>query len=223
MKLAALLFIGSLQVIFAQTVFGKDVPVQGRLFVGITSADPKDVNLELEAQSLKKVDSVQQYGVEITYPVLKYFEVGIRYTRRTILRDEMTPSLLTDYSAQINQDSALLVGRVPFLKSTFVRMDAFAGIGGSNTSLKIKTASQDGELSRKESKDWFGAPCASYGASVGFGYKQFYFVVEGGMEMNKITNLKRTGNVNNNIETIDLSASYFTIGLLFDGVPGTIK
>lgn len=201
----------------------KDIPVQARLFAGSTSVDPQNLNSELTAQGLKKMNSITQFGVEVSYPALKFFDVGIRYNKRIALQDELVAASSTEYKAEINQDSALLIGRVPFFKSTFVRMDGFAGIGGSNTTLKMKTASQDGELSRKDSSGWFASPYASYGGSVAIGYKQFYLVIEGGVETNKVTNLKRTGTMNGNINTIDFSGSFFTVGLLFDGISATKK
>ena len=185
--------------------------------------DPKDVNTELEAQTLKQIEAITQYGVEVTYPLAKVLDVGLRFTHRIILRDELLTTATTDYQAQLNQDSAMFVARIPFVKTKIMRMDAFAGLGGSNTSLKIKTAGQDGEVHRKESGDWVAAPVAAYGASVALGYKMFYLVIEGGMETNKVTNLKRTGNVNTNIEAIDLSGSYFTVGLMFDGISASQK
>jgi hypothetical protein len=203
--------------------WAKDFPVQARLFAGATKADPADVNLELGAEGLKKVDTIAQYGVEITYPLAKFFNVGIRYTKHYISRDELISTFATDYEAELNQDSALLVGRVALLKSTFVRLDGFAGFGGTNTTLKMKTASQDGQISRKDAAQWFASPYSSYGGSLAIGYKQFYLVFEGGFETNKISGLKRTGTVNNHIETIDLSGGFFTVGLLFDGISATRK
>jgi len=207
----------------AESTFAKDIPVQARLFAGTTKADPQDLNTELGVQGLKEVDSIAQYGVELSYPLLKFFDVGLRYSKRYVQRDELTSMPLTDYKAQIDQDSALLIARIPFLKTNFIRVDAFAGFGGSNTTLTMKTATQDGELSRKDTSGWFASHYASYGGSMAFGYKQIYLVVEGGLETNKVSGLKRTGTINSSVNEIDLSGSYVTVGLLFDGVPARRK
>lgn len=208
---------------FSNIALAKDFPVQARLFAGAVQADPKDVNTELEAQSLRTIDSVLQYGFEATYPVAKALSIGLRYNRRNLVRDEDDSSPVTDYQAELDQNSVSAIARIPLLKTNIVRFDIFGGVGGSNTTLKIKTATQDGEISRKEGGDWFATPITSYGGSLAIGYKKFYFVIEGGMESNKVGGLKRTGTVNTNIESIDLSGYYFTFGLLFDGMTASKK
>jgi hypothetical protein len=176
----------------------------------------------LTAQGLKKIDNITMYGVEATYTALKYFEYGFRYTKRYVREEEDpldVPS--TDFHSMINQDSILLLARLPLLKRKVVRGDVFAGVGGSNTTFTIKSATQDGELTRKETKDWVASPYAAVGGSIGVGYKSFFFMVEAGYEYNKIDKFKRTGNINNNVDSINLSGGYINIGLLFDGLTAT--
>jgi hypothetical protein len=211
-----------LTIISANLASANNVPVQGRVFIGSTVVDPVNVNAELNTQGLKEVDSMPQIGVEILYPVLKYVDVGLRYTKRNISRDELVSVSSTEFESQIDQDSALAVVRVPFFKTDIVRIDAFAGLGGTNTTYKIKTATQDGELSRKDSNAWFASPCSSYGGSVAIGYNKFYFVVEGGIESNEVKGFKSTGTINS-LNTIDLSGAYFTVGLMFDGIAASSK
>lgn len=210
-------------VIHTKFAEAKDIPVQGRFFAGTTGVDPKNVNETIEAQGLKKMDGATQLGLEITYPLLKYLDLGVRYTKRLVNSDEQPSDPATDYSANVNQDSVLLVARVPFVKSEFVRMDAFAGVGGSNTTFRIKTASQDGDLTRQEVAGWFATPYAAYGGSIAIGFKQVYLVFEGGFETNKVESFARSGSVSSNIDTLDFTGSYFTVGLMFDGIPGSIK
>lgn len=200
-----------------------DILVQGRLFAGSTKMNPAELNTELTAQSLKTVDSITGYGVEITYPVLGFVDAGMRYTHRNFLKDEDPSNESTEYKATLDQDSVLLLARVPLLKTTFFRLDIFAGAGGSNTGFKIKTTGQDGELTKKEGGDWFASPTYSYGASVGLGYKWIFLTVEGGYEANKIDSFKRVGTINSNVQAIDMSGGYVLVGLMFDGVPGKFK
>lgn len=214
-----LIAMASLESAFA----AKDVPIQGRVFAGVGSADPKNLNTELEAQGLKTISSVYQLGGEATYSVLPVLELGIRYTKRYIERDEDPGSLFTDYSAELSQESVALVGRIPVLKTKVLRLDGFAGVGGTNTTLKIKTATQEGELSKKDNQNWFAGYYTTVGGSVAIGYKYLFLIVEGGMETNKVSNLTRTGTVNANVSEIDLSGSFFTLGLLFNGVELTKK
>ncbi|WP_374079346.1 hypothetical protein [Bdellovibrio bacteriovorus] len=202
--------------------FAKEIPVQGRLFAGVHSIDPTNVNETIEAQGLKKLDSVNRLGIEITYPLHRYLDVGLRYTKRLASVEENPDNGSTDYSAKVDQDSMLLLARVPVVKSDIVHFDIFAGVGGSNTTLKVKTASQDGEFTRRASGDWVATPYTSFGASVAIGYKQVYLVFEGGFESNKVDGFDRSGSASASIDTLDLSGSYLSIGLMFDGVPGTV-
>lgn len=201
----------------------KEFPVQARLFAGMTTIKPNDVNDELEILGIEKIDGITNYGVEMTYPILPFLDAGLRYTRRYVKNEEVTPTVGMDYYAKIEQDGIAGILRIPFLKTKILRLDAFGAAGGSNTTMTIKTAAQDGELSRKASGDWFSTPYFAAGGSLALGYKMFYIAFEGGVETNKIDSLKRKGTVSTNIETIDLSGSYFAIALVFDGVKASSK
>lgn len=203
--------------------FAKEFPVQARLFLGSTGVSPDNVNQIIELQGLKEIDRVNKYGLEITYPVMSYLDVGIRYTKIFGNFDEKTSDPSTPYEAKLDQDTVLLVARVPLLKNDFLRVDAFGGFGGSNTSLKIKTGGQDGELSKKASTGWFASPYSAVGASLSVGFKWVYVVFEGGVDTNKVDSFSRSGSVSSSINTLDLSGSYFTLGLMFDKIPGFTK
>lgn len=43
---------------------------------------PATVNKTIEAQGLKKLDSINRLGIEITYPLHRYLDVSLRYTKR---------------------------------------------------------------------------------------------------------------------------------------------
>lgn len=206
----------------ANSATAKEIPVQGRLFIGQLGIDPKNTNETLEAEGLKKFDSINRMGIDITYPLYKYLDVGMRYTKRLGEVEENPASSATDYKARIDQDSIMFLARVPFYQTDIIKLDAFAGVGGSNTTMTVKTGSIDGEYTRKESNDWVATPIAAAGASFAIGYKQFYLVIEGGIETNKVDSLKRSGTTSASIDTLDLSGSYFSVGLMFDGVPGTV-
>lgn len=203
-------------------IAASEIPVQARLFLGSTGISPTNLNDSIEPQGLKKMDLLNQFGVEITYPVMSYLNVGVRYTKRTQTAVESTEDPNTDYSAKLDQDSILLVARAPFLKTEVFRLDAFAGVGGSNTTLKVKTAGQDGELTQSAGEGWAASPYAAAGIAASVGYKWIYFTLEGGIESNKMNDLKRTGSVASSIDSLDLSGSYFVIGIMMDGIPGTI-
>lgn len=191
-------------------------PVQARLFAGMTSTDPSGLNEELRAQGIKEFKSIPKYGAEATFALNPMLDVGFRYEKRYLSNSEEAPISPSTSSASLDQDSVLLVARVPLVKKSYFQFDVFGGVGGSNTTLKVKTASQDGELTKRESGDWFASLRTSFGASVAVGFKKVYLVVEGGQESNKVDSFKRSGNVSSNIQSMDLSGSYVTIGLMFD-------
>lgn len=188
---------------------------QARLFFGSTQVKPSGLNTELTAQGIKNVDLNNQAGVEITFPTTDRLNLGLRYTKRLISQDDSVAA--TDYMAEINQDVAALVARYVFLKTDIVRLDAVVGVGGSNTSYTLKTATQDGGLSKTGSP--FATLYSTAGVSMAIGKGKFYFVLEGGMDSQKAESLERTGTINNNVTEIDLSGAYFNIGLMFDGIP----
>lgn len=212
-KLKSALMLGLLVVIPVNFVMAKDDLGQGRLFLGSTKADPTELKTELTAQNLKNIDAISQFGIEITFPTFQYLNLGLRYNRHYMSQDELVSDPSTDFKAEIIQDSMAGVARVPFLKTDFVHMDVFAGVGFSNTTYSEKVVVQDGQLEKKFS------PYYTAGASMALGYKQYFLVFEGGYEGNKVEGFTRTGTINNNINTIDLSGSYFMVGLMFDGIP----
>lgn len=204
--------------VFVNQAVGEEFPVTARLFVGTVASSPNDVNTEMRAVGLHEFDAITQYGVEATYPLMKLIDIGLRYTKRTAKVLENPEDLTTEYDGEISQDSVSAVLRVPLIRGQIVRFDLFGAFGGANTVFKLKSATQDGELDKKSSDGPFGSVVTNFGASLGFGYKGFYVVFEGGVETNKMDSFKYTGNINNNIQELNISGSYFTLGLMFDGV-----
>ena len=190
---------------------------QARLFLGSTQVSPSQLNTELAAQGLKKVDLNNQLGMEVTFPLNDTISYGLRYNRRLISQDELNSDPTTDYKVQVDQDVMAGVLRINALKHDFVRLDAVLGIGGSNTEYKIKTATQDGSLTKK------GTPAAALyttaGVSLSLGAGKYFFVVEGGYEQNKVDGFDKSGTMNSNVDTLDFTGGYFSLGFMFDGIP----
>ena len=208
---------------FAKAGFADEFPAQARLFIGSTNVNPTNLNQEMTAQGLKEFTTAGKLGVEITYPLKSWVNVGMRYNMRNFFQDETNSTDVTNFEGSIKQDEVILLARLPVYKSEYVKVDVFAGVGGSNTTFKLRTLTQDGELSRKEANDWFAAVTSAAGVSAAVGYQNYFFVIEAGIESNKVDSFKRTGTINNNIQNIDLSGSYVTVGVLFDGIKATSK
>jgi hypothetical protein len=198
--------------------------LQGRIFIANTYVNKIDnANTAFASEGLTKIDKTINFGVEITFPTFRFFEPGMRFTKRTFTSEENPSNLLTNYEASLNQDSLLLLARIPFVHTSYFRFDIFAGVGGSNTTLKMKTSTSDGEFSRKVSGESVSTPYYAAGASVGFGFNSILLYAESGYESNKVNKLQKNGTLNSNISSLDLTGKYFVIGIMFDGVKGTQK
>lgn len=212
-KLKSQLVLGFLLILSTSSVFAKNDMGQGRLFLGSTQADPKELNTELTAQGIKNVELNNKFGVEITFPTFTYLNLGLRYSYNLISNDENPADPNTDYLAKATQNSFLGVARIPFYKNDYVHLDVFAGVGANNMTYSIKTSSQDGKLEQST------IPTYAAGASAAFGFKKYFIFFEGGYESNLAKDLKSSGTINTNVTKIDLTGSYFVIGLMFDGIP----
>ncbi|MCC7403840.1 MAG: hypothetical protein IT288_05515 [Bdellovibrionales bacterium] len=212
----------SLMVIFScAQAYAADVPVRARVFLGASNGNLSNVNTELKALGLDELDTIPIGGAEITYTVLPIFEVGLNYVKKQNVRK--TAGVGVEYQSEFDQSVFLAVARFQIVKSSVFRLDVFAGAGGSNTTLKINSATQSGELSKRDDKEFVAAFASRYGASIAAGYKGFYLFVEGGYESNKVDSLTRTGTLSSNISSIDMSGPYGFLGLLIDAPDITRK
>jgi hypothetical protein len=213
-KCAVLLVFLLLTSFFSSSSWAAKSP-QGRLFAGSTAVEPNAVNDEVTGNGLKKISATLLVGMEATYPVLNWMDLGLRYTKNQVSRDEDPSDPLLAHKVFINQDLLMGVARFPIVKSEILRFDAFGGFGGATTTLKLHTSTQRGELDRKEAGDFFNTPVSAFGASLAFGYKKFFLFVEGGSLLNKVEGFKSSGTINDNIQTIDLSGPYALVGIAF--------
>lgn len=217
------IIIVSLFIFFTNLTFASnDLWLQGRVFIANTSIKPESLNTILKSDSLKTVDKTFNYGVEITFPVSRFLEPGMRYTHRTITSDEDPSNTQTTYSLDGKQDSILFLARILIIKSPVFRWDIFGGIGGSNTTLKYSSASHNGEYSKSKVADWYATPYYSFGSSFGIGFNSILLFGESGYESNKVKSFTTTGNVTS-LSELNMSGTYFMIGIMFDGVKGYKK
>lgn len=203
--------------------FSVDIPVQLRLYAGGSTLTADDMNTELTDSSLKKMSTAMNIGAEVSYPLLSFFDVGIRYNKKIGLSDESPTNDLTNYYAGLGQEAYYLLTRIKFLKIANLELDAFAAYGGTNTTLTIKTASQDGEISKKAETGWYANAASLVGASASFKMAQFRIVLEAGLETNKVASLDYSGSADHDIGVIDLTGPYAGIAFQFDGVKTSSK
>jgi hypothetical protein len=195
--------------------FAEEFVAKGRIFAGANSADPAELNTEMSKQNIKDFKTLTKYGVDITYALSGVLDVGFRYERISQKNLEVTATAGQDFSANLTQDAVLGVARTTYLKSDILRGDVFVGAGAASTKFAIKNATQDGQLE----SSGYNSLVAEAGTSVGVGYKKVFVFLEGGYIYNKVSSgLGRTGNINGNVGTLDLSGGYLVLGLLFDDI-----
>lgn len=194
----------------------------GRLYVGRTSVDPKALNTEMTADGLGNYSGISKAGIEVTFPLLKVLGLGLRFEKQYESIAALTPaSSTTTFSGSISQDIAQAVARISIVNTNIFRVDAIGAYGGSNTVINVHSLSQTGKMNHTGMDKWSNAIVSSVGASIGAGFKGYYFYVEGGQSINKVKKFDRTGNLNANVDELDLSGPYINVGLIFDG--STIK
>jgi hypothetical protein len=196
-------------------LFAAEIPVRARVFLGSSEGNLANINTELKFLGLDDLGAIPFYGAELTYLFIPTIELGFNFWKRQNVRKSSSPSG-TDYGASLDQNILVAIVRVPFLKTSVFRMDVFAGLGGSNTVLSIKSATQSGDITKKDEKDFLAALTTRYGASIAVGFRGVYFFFEGGYESHKIDSPIRTGSLSASISTIDLTGPFGLIGLQFD-------
>jgi hypothetical protein len=189
---------------------------EGRLYGGVLNANPTNFNTEMAAEGMNDIKSLIKYGVEISYPLASFLKPGLRYEHLTASSSQIQ-STSSSFSNSIAQESLQLVARVPIITGSIFRFDVFGAVGGSNTTIDLNSPTQNGSLTRLIKDGSFSSPRTTFGGSVAAGWKGFYLVAEYGLDSNKPDGFTRSSGVNNNIQNLDLSGSYVTIGLLLDG------
>ncbi|MGZ3690475.1 MAG: hypothetical protein ACXVAX_03165 [Pseudobdellovibrio sp.] len=208
--------------VFSSDAFAGEFPAQGRLFLGSTDVNLSQVNANLKADGMATFSTAGQYGLEITYP-WKSLNLGMRYHRTDQVAYENPETSATNYQAELIQDEILLLARVPLYKEGILMADFFAGVGGTNTTYKLSTSTQSGQLTKTAPSDWVASPVGAAGISVGIGYNNIYGFIEAGYEYNKVSNFQRTGTINSSVQELDLTGHYILLGIMFDGIKATSK
>lgn len=212
MKIAFLIV--SLFFILPQQSFaGDEVINQLRLFYGQNFINPTQVNEAADAASLNQLKKFDHYGIEAARDISPKFNLGLRLGLRTTRGTPKDSSEGNEYFLYMNQVSLTALLNFSIVKTDKFRFDAFTGFGMGSTTFGIKSSGQDGKLSNGES-----GPIGQIGVSMAFGQKVVFFKIEGGYEYNKVGSMTKTGTITNNITELDLSGSYFNVGILVDGL-----
>ncbi len=201
----------------AQTSFAEAPFVKLRVFSASTNVNPTDLNDEMALNNIKDFKSVTKFGLDLTAELNRFMDVGLRYERTGQRSLEIVPTAGQNFQATLIQESLLGVARTTFLKTDVFRGDAFVGAGAASTKFALASATQDGRLS----SNGYNSIVGKAGASIGIGLLEVFLFLEGGYDYNVVNgDLEREENMNNHISKLDLSGTYISGGLLFEGVTG---
>jgi len=207
--LGILLFLTVPQFSFA----GTEVINQLRFFYGQNQINPSEVNDLADTASLKQFKKVNHFGVEAMRVLIPQLNLGFRLGLKNYTSNPTDESSTNNYYATLNQINYTAVLASPLVKTDRFQMEVVAGFGTSDSSLKIKSATEDGTYTSSKS-----IPTLFGGLSFAYGYKYVFLKIEGGYEYNKADNLSKSGTLTTSIKKLDFSGTYFNVGLLIDGL-----
>lgn len=213
MKTLALYLVSSILIISVPSFAGDEVINQLRFFYGQSSVDAKEVNTVTEAAGLKNFSKLDHFGFEASRDVAKFFNLGLRFSVATSRSKMADSSASSEYDSNLGQVILMPMLNFPFVNTEKFKLDIFAGVGLANTTLKLKTSDQNGTYSSNQS-----SPSAVAGLSFAVGHKYVFLKVEGGYQYSKPSGFTKNGTLTGSIDTIDLSGSYFNVGIYIDGL-----
>lgn len=190
-----------------------------RFFLSDTTFANKDENLGalMQADQIEELKTVTGFGLEVDAELSSWFKAGTKI--KGVFdgsNKKEAPFPATEYLS-VQQYAAGLTGRVMLVNKEKFFFDVFGELGLSNNTVELRTTAGNA----KWDKDMHFYQRA--GASMGIGGSAFKMFVEGGYENFKLDHLKYEGTTGQNIDEIDLSGSYVSVGLIVSGLPSWIK
>ncbi|MCM2353789.1 MAG: hypothetical protein NDI63_09250 [Pseudobdellovibrio sp.] len=190
-----------------------------RFFLSETTFANKDENLGalMQADQIEELNKVTGFGLEANAALSSWFKAGTKIKGVfNAANKKEAPFPATEYLA-VQQYSAGLTGRLMLANKKNFNLDLFGELGLSNNTVELQTT---GGKAKWDKNSHFYQRA---GASVAAGGESFKVFVEGGYENFKLDNLKYEGTIGQNINEIDLSGSYVSVGLIISGLPSWIK
>ncbi|AZZ35295.1 hypothetical protein CIK05_00240 [Bdellovibrio sp. qaytius] len=203
-------------------VYAKDLNLKWseiRFFLSDTKFANKDENLGalMMPDQIEEMKGITGFGLEVDAELNSWFKAGTKVKgvfNGSNKKEAAFPA--TEYIS-VQQYSAGLTGRVMLVNKDNIFLDMFGELGLSNNSVELKTS---GGTAKWEKNSHFYQRA---GASMGLGGSLLKMYVEGGYENFKMKNPNYEGTIGQNINEIDLSGSYVSVGLVISGIPSWIK
>ena len=181
------------------------------------STAPASLNALTAPDNTPALDTLPSIGIEVDgrYKWIK-FGVKFGYTN-TSAEPANSPFPATAY-LKVSQLTAGLVGRVPIIDQPSLIFDAFAELGAADTEFTVQTISS-GKAVLKKDKNFYQRA----GVSAGVGNPSIKLYVEAGQEWNKVDDLSASGTMTTTVTGVDLSGTFYAIGLIITDVPEWMK
>jgi hypothetical protein len=193
----------------------------GEVFMPVTAETLNAYNTAHNLGEFKQLTGMFYEG-NYRLPFLPNVSVGPRFTFSYAKSADTTvsTSVLTPYNTNIQSHSANFIMRVDLLQWGVLRADAFGSIGTQGTKINIRTTADSGSLD----KNFDGASSANtnaYGVSVSLGLWNVYIVGEAGIQYYNADslNLMTGGTAPATVREVDFSGMYYSVGLMFTGIP----
>jgi hypothetical protein len=176
-----------------------------------------EIKALLATDQVPELNSAFGFGIEVNAKWKSGLKVGTRIKGIFTGSNKKDAPLPASAYYSIQQYTASLNLRWPFVNQDTYFADIFAELGLGNNTVSVKTSAGTGEW-KKDAHFMQRA-----GLSLGGGSKDIKFYVEGGFEWNKINNPDFQGTLPDPQVGIDLSGSYGALGLVISGLPSWIK
>ena len=183
---------------------------QVRTYYANAYIEPEQVNTDLDAKGIEDFSTLNLFGVEFNVQPVEKFRIGLDFSKRLKFTDENDQE---DY-AKIDQDVVSLVARFSIIDTKFFIFDIFAGYGKGQTNYTTYTGSPE-YITSSDGQSTYNTELSKYGSSLAFGYSKYFVYIEGGYENNYLDTIKKEGSFHASLKEIDLSGTYFMVGILF--------
>lgn len=181
------------------------------------AAAPTALNNLTAPDNVPALDTLQSLGIEIDgqYKMLK---VGVKFGYTNSSAEPPNAPFPAPAYLSVSQFTAGLVARIPIVTQPAYLFDAFVELGAADTTFNAQTISS-GKATLKKDKNFYQRA----GASVAVGSAAVKLYAEVGQEWNKVSDPSSSGTMVTNIPAVDLSGTYFALGLIISDVPEWLK
>lgn len=178
---------------------------------------PTALNNLTAPDNVPALDTLQSLGIEIDGQY-KWIKFGVKFGYTNSSAQPPNAPFPAPAYLSVSQLTAGVLTRIPIITQPAFLLDAFAELGAADTTFNAQTVSS-GKATIEKDKNFYQRA----GASVGVGTSAIKLYAEVGQEWNNLKDLSSSGTLVTNIPSVDLSGTYYAIGLIISDVPEWLK